>query len=202
VAARAAAVPLTHDASLVVLAGGRSTRMGRPKSELPVGGVTLLEWIVARLGPAFAETIVAGAPAPSGAREVQDRRVDVGPLGGIEAALAAMRTDRGFVLACDMPRATVRLAAMLLERAIGHDAAVPRLGGRAQPTCAAYARGAGAKLSPYLDGGGRRATAALAVLDVRFIEDAELAGEGISPRELEDLDTPANYDAFIASIRS
>lgn len=177
-------------------------RMGRPKAELPVAGVTLLEWLVARLGPGFAETIVAGGPAPSGARAVMDVRPDAGPLGGIEAALAAMRTDRGLVLACDMPRATLRLAAVLLERSIGHDAAVPRLAGRAEPTCAAYARAAGPKISAYLDTGGRRASAALGRLDAVFVDEAELARAGVAAGELADLDTPAEYDAFLASLPS
>lgn len=201
-AARTAVVPLTHDASLVVLAGGRSRRMGRPKAELPVGDVTLLEWIVARLAPAFAETIVSGAPAPSGVRGVEDRRAGVGPLGGVEAALAGMRTERAFVLACDMPRASVRLAAVLLARSLGHEAAVPQVGGRAQPTCAAYARSAGPKLSAFLDAGGRRASTALEALDVVFLDDAELAREGIGPGELVDVDTPADYQTFIASLRA
>ena len=58
--------------------------MGTSKADLPVAGVTLLEWIVARLGPGFVETIVAGGTAPSGARAVMDIRLDAGPLGGIE----------------------------------------------------------------------------------------------------------------------
>jgi molybdopterin-guanine dinucleotide biosynthesis protein A len=175
--------------------------MGRPKSELPVGDVTLLEWIVARLGASFAETIVAGARAPRGARAVSDGRVDAGPLAGVEAGLAAMAMPIAFVLACDMPRASIRLAALLLDRCAGHDAAVPRIAGRAQPTCAAYARSAMPKLGAYLDSGERRATEALDRLDVSYVDESELARSGISAAELHDLDTPADYEAFLASLR-
>jgi molybdopterin-guanine dinucleotide biosynthesis protein A len=174
--------------------------MGRPKAGLPVGEVTLLEWMVRRLGPAFAETIVSGATAPAGARQVEDRRPDAGPLAGIEAALAAARSDIAFVIACDMPRASGRLAALLVARCSGHDAAVPRAAGRAQPTCAAYARSAVPILAAYLDAGGRRATAALDGLDVVFLEEPDLAGAGIPLSELADLDTPADYQAFLASL--
>ena len=199
-ASRTADVPLTHDASLVVLAGGSSRRMGRPKHALPVGGVTLLEWIVARLGPAFAETIVSGAPAPAGTRPVADRRRDAGPLAGIEAALVAMRGDRAFVMAVDMPYARARLASALLARLGAHDAVVPRVSGTAQPTCAAYARSAAAGIGAFLDVGERRATAALAWLDVVFVEEDELRAAGVAISELRDLDTPADYDAFLASL--
>ena len=191
-----------HDATLVVLAGGRSTRMGRAKSALPVEDATLLEWIAARLGPSFAETLVCGATAPRGARAVADRHVDAGPVAGIEAGLAAMRSERAFVLACDMPRASERLAMLLLDRCAGHDAAVPRVAGRAQPTCAVYARSAWPKLVAYLDAGERRATEALDRLDVVYLDEAALAREGIAANEFEDLDTPADYEAFIASLRT
>ena len=193
---------LTRDATLVVLAGGRSTRMGREKADLAVRGTTLLAWIVGRLGPSFAETLVSGARAPIDARAVADRRADAGPLAGIEACLAEARTDRSFVVAVDMPRASARLAELLLARCVGHDAAVPRAGGRIQPTCAAYARDAAPKISAYLDTGARRATAALDALDVAYVDDADLARAGIGADELTDLDTPADYQAFLASLRA
>lgn len=188
-------------ATLVILAGGRSTRMGRAKAELPVAGTTLLEWTVRRLGPAFAETIVAGAGAPAGARGAPDRRAGAGPLAGIEAGLLAARTPYVFAVACDMPRASVRLAALLLARCAGHDAAAPRVEGRAQPVCAAYATTAAAPIGAYLDGGERRAAAALERLDAVFVGEDELEREGIGTDELADLDTPARYEAFIASLR-
>jgi molybdopterin-guanine dinucleotide biosynthesis protein A len=200
--ARTRVLPLTGDAALVVLAGGRSSRMGRAKRDLPVGGGTLLEWIVARLGPAFAETLVAGGAAPRGARAVADRHPDAGPLAGIEASLLAMRAERAFVVACDLPNAGVRLASFLLERCAGADAAVPRVAGRAQPTCAVYARSAATKLGAYLDAGERRAIEALDRLNVVYVDDADLATAGVAASELDDLDTPADYDAFIASLRA
>jgi molybdenum cofactor guanylyltransferase len=209
-ASRAPDVHLTHDASLVVLTGGRSTRMGRPKADLPVQGVTLIEWIVARLGPDFAETIVAGAPTPYGARgatalgtvSAPDLRPDAGPLAGIEAGLRAARSPYAFVIACDMPRASARLAELLLSRCLGHDAAVPQADGRAQPACAAYSKGASAAIGAYLDRGERRATEMLRHLDTVFVDAHDLAAAGIAMNELADLDTPEQYEAFIASLRA
>lgn len=198
---RATFAPLTREATLVVLAGGRSTRMGRSKAELPVEGTTLLEWIVRRLGPSFAETLVAGAAAPAGARAVTDRVTDGGPLAGVVSALAAARTPHVFVLACDVPRASARLASLLLERAAGHGAAVPRVGGRVQPACAVYAAASAAAIARLFDGGERRLLRALDVIDVRFVGEDELAAYGVAAGELADLDTPADYEAFLASLR-
>ena len=109
---------------------------------------------------------------------------------------------QAFVIACDMPRASARLAALLVARCAGHDAAVPRVDGRAQPTCAAYARTAAPKIRAYLDRGARRATEMLNELDTVFVDEPQLAREGIAADELADLDAPADYDAFIASLRA
>lgn len=199
VASRAGVVPLTG-ATLILLAGGRSTRMGRDKASLRVGEGTLVEWIVRRLGPSFSETLVCGGSAP-GARGVPDRRPDAGPLAGIEAGLLAMRTEAAFVLACDMPRVSERLATLLLERLADHDIAMPRVGEMDQPACAAYARRVTTRLTEYLGGGGRRVSAFIATLDVLRVDERALADAGVSLEELVDLDTPAAYDAFVASLR-
>lgn len=199
-ASRTRNVPLTRGATLVLLAGGRSTRMGTAKRDLKVGSQTMLEWMVSRLSSSFSDTIVCGASAPRGARAVADLRTDGGPLAGLEAGLRASRTELAFVLAVDMPRATARLAELLIERCAGHEAAVPR-NALAQPLCAAYVRGAASKVSAFLDRGGHRATRVLDSMDVAYVDEAELKSAGIDPHVLDDLDTPGDYEAFIASLR-
>jgi molybdopterin-guanine dinucleotide biosynthesis protein A len=194
---------VTIGPALILLAGGRSSRMGRAKHELPVGDTTLLSWLIGRFGPLYTEVIVVGAAAPERARSVSDLRSDAGPLAGIEAGLLALRVwDRAFVLSVDNPRATPSLGAYLVRRCEGHDAAVPRLRGRPQPTVAAYARSVAPKIAAYLDSGKRRATDVLDALDTIFVDDAELASEGFSSREFADLDTPADYEAFLAELRT
>lgn len=190
-----------RDATLVVLAGGRGERMGTPKALLRVGSGTLVEWIVARLAPSFAEVLVCGASdAPAPARAVADAREGAGPLAGIESGLAAASHDAIFVLACDTPRASVGLADVLLERSRGHHAAVPRIGGRPQPTCAAYRRAALGPIRAFLDAGGRRVTRALETVDAVYVDEDDLTHAGIDLAELADLDTRAEYDAFVASL--
>ena len=50
-------------ASAIILAGGRSARMGQPKATLILGGVTLIERTVAELARAFVDIVVVAAPA-------------------------------------------------------------------------------------------------------------------------------------------
>src|SRR5204863_7562312 len=69
-------------ATLLVLAGGDSRRMGRPKALLPVGDTTLVEWLTARLAPAAAHLLVAArdpAQLPPGPRPHLVRHRSPGP---------------------------------------------------------------------------------------------------------------------------
>jgi molybdopterin-guanine dinucleotide biosynthesis protein A len=183
-------------ATLVVLAGGDSRRMGRPKALLPVGGTTLIEWLTARLAPGFAHLVVAAREAerlpPSlRPRLVTDLHPGAGPLAGVEAGLAASPHDVVVVVACDMPAVTAGLLRRLAEAAgEGVDAAVPRVAGRAEPTCAAYRRSAAGPIAEALAAGRLRATDALAGLRVRWLD-------GEDPALFANLNTPDDYRRFL-----
>jgi molybdopterin-guanine dinucleotide biosynthesis protein A len=185
------------EATLVILAGGAGTRMGRPKAELPVAGTTLLAWQVERLRPAFAEVVVAGSdPAlvPAGARFARDGHGPLmGPLAGIEAGLVAASHDAAIVFACDMPRVDVDLAQRLLALSEGFDAAVPRVGGRPEPVCACYRRSALPVISRELDAARLKAGDALKKLRVAWLED-------LDPALLWNLNTQEDYQVFLSEL--
>jgi molybdopterin-guanine dinucleotide biosynthesis protein A len=88
----------------------------------------------------------------------------------------------------------VELTRRLVVASEGHDAAVPRVGGRPEPTCAAYRRSAAAPISALLDAGGRRAAAALQDLDVRWL-DGEPAAQFVN------LNTPEDCASFLDALR-
>lgn len=98
----------------VVLAGGRSTRLGRDKAAVEVGGVPLLDRVLRAVGPVSARVVVAGphrrltpgTPAPgTGAGPVWCREDPPGggPVAGVAAALRQVRAERVYVLAVDLP---------------------------------------------------------------------------------------------------
>ena len=86
-------------ATLLLLAGGESRRMGRPKALLPVERVTLLEWLAERLAPGFERLLVAARDPdqlPDSLRDrfVADRHPGAGPLAGVEAGLETALVSR------------------------------------------------------------------------------------------------------------
>ena len=128
----------------VVLAGGKSTRMGQDKALLEVDGKPLLLHAIEKLKPHVRELIVIGEPRKYGhiwPDVLPDEIPGLGPLGGIVTAMGAARHDRMLVLAVDVPGVNAdlleRLTRELPENA---DALVPRHDGQLEPLVAAYHR--------------------------------------------------------------
>lgn len=182
------------EASLLVLAGGRGSRMGRPKAWLEVGNTILLRYVAARLAPDFTEVIVAFAepeqmeqPVPY--RIVFDRIPNAGPLAGLEAGLAAARHDVVFTVACDMPYVERSTAQLAVAAARTCDAAIPRHDGRAEPVCGAYRKKALPAVTAALQTARLKLTEVAESLDVTWLED-------LDPAQFRSLNTPADLERF------
>ena len=133
-----------------ILIGGRSTRLGRDKAFVELGGMTLLDRAVhtVKAVSAFERvTVVAGnsmqlatQSVAAGVPFIFDLYENRGPLGGLHAALANARTPWIFVLACDYPFVSsdlIKLIAGKMSDEVG--AVVPEQNdGRLQPLCAFY----------------------------------------------------------------
>lgn len=90
--------------SALILAGGRSTRMGYDKKQLALEGANLMESLIARLGDLFKEVLVSSND-PFVHENVTTLRDDIGagPLAGIYQGLKFCQSDYLYVTACDMP---------------------------------------------------------------------------------------------------
>lgn len=187
-------------ASLLVLAGGDSRRMGRPKAWLKVGDTSLLRCVVEHLAPSFSEVMVSFAE-PEQLQEslpfriVFDRKRSAGPLAGIEAGLEAARNELVFAIACDMPYVTEQVAQIAIAAARRCDAAIPRVDGRPEPVCGAYMRSALPVIARALDAGRLKAADVTSELDVTWLE-------GLDPNLFRSLNTPQDLERFHAEFSS
>jgi molybdenum cofactor guanylyltransferase len=183
----------------VILAGGRSRRMGREKLSIEVDGLPLIEHVRDALAGRCDEVLVAGGGGIrlDGARYLADERPGLqGPLAGIEAGLAAARFDHVFVAAGDMPFLTQSLVEYLLERleAAGVPAVVPRYGGRTHPLCAAYHRTLLPRVGAALDRGVLAVHAFLEGIDGVEYAGEELRRLGNPDLLLMNVNSPADLD--------
>jgi molybdenum cofactor guanylyltransferase len=132
----------------IVLAGGRSSRMGAPKAWLDWHGSTLLRRVVGIVGRSLdGPVVVVGAPAqrlpelPAATELVRDPAEGRGPLQGLAAGLAAIagRAEIAYASATDVPLlhpAFVRRVAGAFDEAV--DAVLPEVDGHLQGLAAVY----------------------------------------------------------------
>jgi molybdenum cofactor guanylyltransferase len=154
-----------------VLAGGASSRMGRDKALLEIGGRPLIALALEKLRALGLQPRIAGSrpDLAAFAPVVPDNFPGSGPLAGIVAALAASDADPNLFLPVDLPNLPVAFLSWMAGRAeaSGAAATLPLLAGRPQPLCAVYHR----SLLPGL-------RAALAAGQYKVIPAIETAARG------------------------
>lgn len=138
------------NASAVILAGGKSSRMGQAKALLPFGHEPLISHIVGALKRHFDDIVIVAAPQdefpPLPARVVRDEIPYQGPVGGIYYGLRAVRGEVCFVTSCDAPFLDPRLVERLVSLIVDYDVVVPHWEDRYQPLHAVYRK----RVSPIL----------------------------------------------------
>ncbi len=132
----------------VVLAGGKSRRMGIDKASIEVGGTSMLALAVATLSGLFDDVVVAGgSETPPGCVLLADTLPGAGPLAGLDAAYGIARDRAVFLMALDMPFVDDATVRSIVEPTVDAMAArVPISGNRRHPLCAVY----GANLGPLV----------------------------------------------------
>ncbi|QOY38433.1 molybdenum cofactor guanylyltransferase [Anaerobacillus isosaccharinicus] len=129
-------------AGAIILAGGKSSRMGKNKALLPIDGVSNIERIVKSLAGIFAEIIIVANDEEAfeflNLPIVKDKVKEKGPLAGIQAGLLAAKHETNLFIACDMPFISPQIAKQLVEQSEGFDAVVPVIDGKQHPLFAVY----------------------------------------------------------------
>jgi len=128
----------------VLLAGGKSRRMGEDKRYLVVGEQTLLERGLEMLQSIFCEVLVVIAqdspPLSIDARVVRDLVPECGSLGGLYTGLTQATTPYIFVVACDMPFLNQTVIAQFTNRRTTDDIVIAKLDDRLHPMHALYSK--------------------------------------------------------------
>lgn len=185
---------LRHQATAIVMAGGRSSRMGRDKAMITIDGEPLIQRLVRWLAPRFDEVLISARNPDDyaflGQRVVADRTPDQGPLHGLACALQASRHDVHMVVPCDLPAIPLDLMARLLRAVRDADVALPvGADGRAEPLFSACRRAALPAVLAALDRGERRM--------VGFHRDCRVTEVALPPGvTLGNLNTPESLETL------
>jgi len=189
---------MKDDVTAFVLAGGQSTRMGREKAMLELGGRTLLERALQLALTVAAEAMVVGSRGEFEryGRVLEDVYPGQGPLGGIHAALWASPTDLNLILAVDTPFLEARFLEFLVAQARESGAVVtlPRTADGFHPLAAVYRRAFRETAEQALAEGRNKIDALFAQVEIRVLEEEELRRFAFAPAIFENLNTPEELE--------
>jgi molybdopterin-guanine dinucleotide biosynthesis protein A len=185
----------------VLLAGGKSRRMGEDKRYLVVGEQTLLERGLGVLHSIFQEVLVVIAqdspPLGVDARVVRDLVPDCGSLGGLYTGLTQATAPCIFVVACDMPFLDQAVIAQFTSRRATADIVMAKLAARLHPMHALY----GKRCLPAVEQmiGARQLKiqemVSHASLRVQYVTEADLLTIDPSWHSFQNVNTPADLEA-------
>jgi molybdopterin-guanine dinucleotide biosynthesis protein A len=193
---------IVSDFSAIVLAGGKSQRMGRPKALLDFGGDPLILHLVRKLERLFDEIIVVAAPGqelPSmPVTVVQDEIAHQGPVGGIYYGLRASSSTASFVTSCDVPFLMPSLVSNLLGRIAEWDIVVPYWEGRLQPLHAVYRRSVLPLLKRQLEAGQLRPIYLYDKVRTCEVQEDDIRRVDPEGASFVNMNTPEDYEAAVA----
>ncbi len=167
-------------ATAIVLAGGKSLRLGRNKALETILGKSLIEHVVDRLRPLTSQLLIVTSrenlalPSLGQVKVLVDIYPGKGPLAGIYTGLLAARYSHSIVVACDMPFLNTELLRYMVELSRGFDAVVPRLDkGMVEPLQALYAKSCLDKMKTQLENNHLEVYSLLSAFRVRYVEREE-----------------------------
>ncbi len=176
----------------VILAGGKSSRMGQNKALMYLNGDPMISYVIDAMLDLVDEIVISVAKGSSadydefseiGFEVVEDDQEGIGPLEGLTCALRSARGEYVLVSPCDTPFLKRELCDAMIVRAAGRDGAVPVVRGLYEPLHGAFRRTAAIEAFKKAAGQGKRKPVeAFAGLDLVIMEEKEL--RGIDP-ELE-----------------
>lgn len=193
--------PTPADASAVILVGGKSSRMGRPKALLPFDGAPLIAHVVRRLESLFAEIVVVAAPDQElPGLPVKFARDDVayqGPVSGIYHGLKTATKDICFVTSCDAPFLNLALVSHLLGQISDADVVVPFWEERLQPLHAVYRTSVAPLLKNQLERGELRPIFLFDKVRTRKVESDEIRRFDPDGVSMLNMNSPGEYEAAL-----
>jgi molybdopterin-guanine dinucleotide biosynthesis protein A len=189
----------------IVLCGGQSSRMGRPKAWLPFAGEVMLARVVRLLGEVVAPLVVVAAPGqdvpglPPGVAVVRDPERGRGPLQGLAAGLEALRgrADAAYLSSCDVPFLRPAFVRRMVELLGEHTACVPRVEGYLHPLAAVYRLEVAPVAARLLAEDRLRPAFLFDAVPTRVVTAEELAEADPTLQSLRNLNTPAEYEAAL-----
>ena len=168
--------------SCIILAGGKSSRLGNDKVSETVGKKSLLQRVISCVSPLSNDIIIVTAGEQTFPELVDGNRLRIindiypgkGPLGGIYTGLATSTSCYNLVVASDMPFLNQALLRYMVQLSANFDLVVPRVGNLAEPLHAVYTRDCLAPIEHMIKRGELKIHRLFNLVKVRYVEAEEI----------------------------
>jgi len=188
----------------VVLAGGKSSRLGVDKALAIVGGKSLIQRVIERLTPISNQILIVGSlhhfnfSSGCSIEYRGDLYPGKGPLGGIYTGLAASKSFYNLIVACDMPFLNIELLRYMIKLSPDFDVVVPKVKKGIEPLHAVYSKNCLDSMKRQLDKGELSIAQFLSMVKVRYVEQEEC--QNFAPQLLSFFNVNSQADLAQANI--
>lgn len=185
----------------IILAGGRSRRIGKDKAFLPIDNEPMIQKELKIFQQVFSKIIVVTNTPDKykhfeGIKIITDIIPECGPLGGIYSGLSLSDTEYSFFAACDMPFINKDMVFYIINQLDGVWAVVPFYGGKTQPLFAAYSKECLLSIEKQLSLKKFAIKEYLKGIIVKFIQENELKDFDNDGRSFVNINTIKDYDSY------
>ena len=186
-----------EDIAAAILAGGKSTRMGRDKALLELSGKPFIQRVAEVLQGVFSQVVVVSDHGKQyaflGLPVVEDTYKNCGPLGGMHAALSKTGADAVFFCSCDVPFLSADLIRYVVNRKLHDDVTLVLGGNSLQPLCGVYKKSCLTVIDKQLKRGNYSVHKCITKLHTTILsQPSEYRNSTIHP--LTNINTPADYE--------
>jgi molybdopterin-guanine dinucleotide biosynthesis protein A len=190
----------------LILAGGKSKRMGSSKAHLPFGDELMLQRVVRILREVVHPIVVVGAaeqPLPPLEQDVivaRDEVSDRGPLQGLAAGLKALegRCEAAYACSCDVPLLKPQFVLRMIDLLGNHQIVVPRVGKYYEPLAAVYRLEVLSHVSNLLGLNQRRPVSLFESVDTRTVRGDDLVDVDPQLDSLRNCNRPEDYQQALS----
>jgi molybdopterin-guanine dinucleotide biosynthesis protein A len=167
----------------IILAGGKSSRLGRNKALQVIDGKSLIQCVVDRLAILSTEIIIVTASGEAipcystvEIKTVADTYPGKGPLVGIYSGLISSSSSQAVAVGCDTPFLSVSLLKYMTQICSVYDVVVPRIKNKLEPLCAVYSKNCSVPIQRLLDQDELRIDKLFSMVKVKYVEEGEING--------------------------
>jgi molybdopterin-guanine dinucleotide biosynthesis protein A len=168
---------MSKDISAILLAGGKSSRLGTDKAKVKLDGESVMIQTIAEKLSLISDDIVVS----TNGRRYEDITVPVrwatdvtpgaGSLMGLYSGLLAVKHDYAIAVACDMPFINIELLKYMMSLPRDYDALLPRIGDNTEQLHSIYSKSCLPKMEKFLDSGRLKITAFIDEINVKYIPE-------------------------------